>query len=106
VNTKKTQASEKLPDVFWVTRDTDQHGLSDEINVWISRPELQRTATGLCWLGTGVTGIEDRIETWTVAQCLKNIGTYPETARECIRRGEPVPIAQTASVMISKRACA
>lgn len=75
---------------LWLTRDKRNGILSDLIEVWLVKPDLHRFEDGdVMWLPKLEVVDEEatHFAEWTVAKCLKEVYTYPETERECLRVG-------------------
>ena len=74
---------------FWLSReDWGDEGLAPEIEVWLVRPEPEYLVDGgVVWLPPlELVDIQDTYYGYlTPAQCRREIGTAPETARELIR---------------------
>lgn len=84
VNMADSKVSVQLQGPYWLTRDKRHGILSDTVEVWLAKPTLHRFEDGdIMWLPD--LGVEDaHFGEWTIAKCLKECRTYPETERECI----------------------
>lgn len=81
---------DKLPPVYWLTRDTAEGRLDDRVDVWAVRPIPYRFADGdLEWFAP------DDVNVDSVDTCLGDldlvaaakIGTVPTGELECVRVG-------------------
>lgn len=74
---------------IWLTRDKRNGVLRDVIEVWVVQPVLRKFPDGdVMWLPPleAVDAQDTNVAEWTVAQCLKEIYTYPEDERQCVHR--------------------
>lgn len=93
---------EKLPAVFWCTRDRIGGELVDKIEVWSLRPQRLACEDGdVIWTPPDevLLGISVRVEDdphcvgeWSIAEAYLRIGPgIPATDRECTRVGLDLP---------------
>lgn len=69
---------------YWMTRDSANGVLSEFIDVWLVKPDLQRTPDGdVFWISP--YGLSDRCTEWTPEEAKHHAYVYPETNRECIK---------------------
>lgn len=77
---------------YWLTRNKENGVLSDVIEVWLSKPELNRFEDGdVMWL-PNLDLVDSEVThyaEWSIAKCLKECRVYPETERECLVVGIP-----------------
>jgi hypothetical protein len=80
----------KLPEVYWMTRDRINGRLLDKVDVWLVRPEQEDLGRGESWW-RAPKDLVDKQDTfhasWTLAEAKRNARTIPETRMECIRVG-------------------
>jgi hypothetical protein len=80
----------EIPGPYWLTRDKEDGVLSDKVQVWLIKPDLERFDDGdVMWLpNLDVVDTETtHYAEWTIGKCLKECYVYPETERECLKVG-------------------
>lgn len=74
---------------YWMTRDKRGGALSNEVLVWLVKPERCELPSGdVVWYGWKPDHTTALYSRWTIPQCLYECRVYPETDLELIRNGE------------------
>ena len=56
------------------------------LEVWLERPSACWSGDDITWIGSGDVGLSSKIASWSLDECRREVGTVPETARECLHR--------------------
>ncbi len=76
---------------YWITRNRTNGKLDDTVEVWLTKPDLCRFDDGdVMWL-PDLKLVDSEVTyfaQWSIAKCLKECYTYPETERECLAVGK------------------
>lgn len=82
---------DKLPPVFWLTRDTIHGDLIDSVDVWVVQPVPERHDNGdVNWCamkGVKVDEVDTCVGDLPSAEAAIAIGTIPTSIFECVRHG-------------------
>lgn len=80
----------ELKGPYWLTRDRTAGQLSNVVEVWLVKPDLQRFDDGdVMWLPSleHIDNEDTHFAEWSLDKCRKEAYTVPETERECIKVG-------------------
>lgn len=71
-------------ETIWLTRDSDQFGAWDIVDVWYARPTMFRDTQGVYWLDDEGNHSSERHR---LLEAAKRFRTLPDNERECVRIG-------------------
>lgn len=83
--TKRAKTERGLPPGFievWITRDSNEHGVFDHVDVWNTRPQRYTDLDGAYWLADRD---EDRIARVRLERAALRFRTLPDDDRQCVR---------------------
>lgn len=81
----KAQGGRTAYSTYWATRNRINGVLANEVQIWLREPQPIRSTANpgdVYWYA----GEASLWSTWSLEECAKNMRTYPDDERQCLRR--------------------